>query len=404
MSGFRYAAKDRMGRSVSGVTEAIDQKSLVEALRKQELTIISVQEEKVRAKSGFFSKSRKKVKLAELVLFSRQMATMIDSGIPLVQALEILSEQIENKGFQRIMQDVKKDVAAGSSFQEALSKHPQAFSPLFISMVKAGESSGSLDSIMDRLAAYIEKTDSLMRKVRSALIYPSVVSGMAVVITLILLMKVVPVFKNIFTDFGGELPLPTQILVTISDFLIHNFILWAGATALGLVALGRFLKTSRGVWIFDNFKLKMPVFGVIIRKVAVSKFSRTLATLVKSGVPILSALEIVGKTSGNKVIENAVSKVRSSIREGENITTPLMRAKVFPPLVVRMIAVGEQTGELEKMLTKIADFYDDQVDAAVAGITSLIEPLIIAFLGIIIGTIVICMFLPIFKISTLVSG
>jgi type IV pilus assembly protein PilC len=256
---------------------------------------------------------------------------------------------------------------------------------------------------MERLALYLEKTDSLIRKVRSAMIYPMVVSFMAVVITMVLMMKVVPVFKNIFTDFGGELPLPTRILVTISDFLVHYFLLWGAVVSVGIFLLARFLRTKRGKMIFDHFKLNMPIFGTILRKVAVSKFSRTLSTLVKSGVPILTALEIVAKTSGNDVIESAVDKVRASIREGENITTPLMRTKVFPPMVVRMISVGEQTGELEKMLTKIADFYDDQVDAAVSGITSLIEPLIIAFLGVVIGGIVICMFMPIFQISTIIK-
>lgn len=401
---FRYAAKEKTGRPVNGITEATDQKALVEALRKQELIIISIKEEKKKEKAHFASKFGGKVKLGELVLFSRQMATMIDSGIPLVQALEILSEQIENKGFRAIVIEVKKDVSSGSGFHEALAKHPRAFSVLFVNMVKAGESSGALDAIMERLASYLEKTDSLIRKVRSAMIYPAVVSLMAVVITLVLMMKVVPVFKNIFADFGGKLPLPTLVLVAVSDFLIHNFLLWSGAVVVAFFAIQRFLKTEKGTVLFDSFKLNMPVFGIIMRKVAVSKFSRTLSTLVKSGVPILTALEIVAKTANNRIIESAVNKVRGSIREGENITTPLMRTKVFPPLVVRMISVGEQTGELEKMLTKIADFYDDQVDAAVSGITSLIEPLIIAFLGIVIGGIVICMFMPIFQLSTLVSN
>ena len=403
MPVFRYAAKERTGRAVSGVTEAIDQRALIEALRKQDLVIISVKEEKKKEKGGLAARFGSKIKLGELVLFSRQMATMIDAGIPLVQALEIIGEQIENRAFRTIVQEVKKDVAAGSGFHEALAKHPRAFSPLFVNMVKAGESSGALDSIMERLALYLEKTDSLIRKVRSAMIYPAVVTFMAVVITLVLMMKVVPVFKNIFADFGSELPLPTLVLVAVSDFLIHNFLLWATVAVIGFVLLVRFIRTSKGRAMADRFKLQMPVFGIILRKVAVSKFSRTHSTLVKSGVPILTALEIVGKTANNSVIESAVEKVRNSIREGENITTPLARTKVFPPLVVRMISVGEQTGELEKMLTKIADFHDDQVDATVAGITSLIEPLIIEFLGVVIGGIVICMFMPIFKISTIIS-
>ena len=404
MPNYRYTAKDKTGRSVSGVSEVPDEKTLVGMLRKQDLIIISVKLEKKKEQFNFSMKMGGKIKLGELVLFSRQLATMIDSGIPLVQALEILTEQIENKSFQAIVGEVRRDVSTGSSFYEALGKHPRAFTPLFVNMVKAGESSGALDDIMERLASYLEKTDSLVRKVKSAMVYPIVVSTMAVLITLVLMVKVVPVFKSIFADFGGKLPMPTQVLINISDFLVHSFIVWTSGTAVGIFFLIRFLKTEKGTILFDNFKLNMPVFGVIMRKVAVSKFTRTLSTLVKSGVPILNALEIVGKTAGNRIIENAVEKVRASIREGENITTPLAKSKVFPPLVVRMIAVGEQTGELEKMLTKIADFYDDQVDAAVASITSLIEPLVIAFLGIMIGGIVICMFMPIFQLSSLINS
>ena len=403
MPTFRYVAKERTGKAVNGVSEALDKKALVEALRKQDLIIVSVKEESKKNKVSALSRWGGKIKITELVLFSRQMATMIDAGIPLVQALDILSEQIDSRVFKSVVQDVKKDVENGLSLNEALAKHPRAFSALFVNMVKAGESSGALDSIMDRLALYIEKTDSLIRKVRSAMIYPIAVSIMAVLVTLILMIKVVPVFKSIFADFGSELPLPTLILVTISDFIVNNLILWSVILFVFFTVVLRLLRTQKGRVLYDRFLLRMPVFGIIMRKVAVSKFSRTLATLVKSGVPILAALEIVAKTSGNRVIESAVMNVRNSIREGETITAPLMRSKVFPPLVVRMISVGEQTGELEKMLTKIADFYDDQVDAAVAGITSLIEPLIIAFLGTVVGGIVICMFLPIFKISTIIK-
>ncbi|PIU40540.1 MAG: pilus assembly protein PilC [Candidatus Omnitrophica bacterium CG07_land_8_20_14_0_80_50_8] len=404
MAHYRYTAKDKAGREVTGVEESPDERALINLLRKRELVIISVKPEVKKERKVIRINRGRKIKLSELVLFARQLATMIDSGIPLLQGLEILSEQIEDAGFKAIIADVKKQVSTGVSFNEALAKHPNAFSPLFINMVKAGESSGALDDIMERLAAYLEKTDSLARKVKSALTYPTVVSLMAVLITLVLMTKVVPVFESIFADFGGKLPMPTQILITISHFLINFFLVWAGGVVGGVFLLRRFLHTDKGTLMFDHFKLNMPVFGVIFKKVAVSKFSRTLSTLVKSGVPILSALEIVGKTAGNKVIENAVNKVRTSIREGENITNPLAESKVFPPLVCRMISVGEQTGELEKMLSKIADFYDDQVDAAVSGITSLIEPLVIAFLGIVIGTIVICMFLPIFKLSSLASN
>jgi type IV pilus assembly protein PilC len=404
MTHFRYTAKTKAGRTLTGTADALDEKTLVELLRKQELVVMSVKIEKKKEKTALSLSFGGKIKLAELVMFSRQLATMIDSGIPLVQALEILTEQTDHRGFKTIISSVKKDVSGGSSFHEALSRHPKVFSSLFINMVKAGEFSGTLDEIMDRLAAYLEKTDSLIRKVRSALTYPIVVSLMAIGITLLMMLKIVPVFKSIFADFGGKLPLPTMVLIAISDFLIRYFFVWMGAVAAVIFFFVQFVRSDKGGLWFDHFKLNMPVFGVILRKVAVSKFCRTLATLVKSGVPILNALEIVGKTAGNRILENAVNKVRESVREGESITEPLLRSKVFPPLVVRMIAVGEQTGELEKMLSKIADFYDDQVDASVSGITSLIEPLVIAFLGIVIGTIVICMFMPIFKLASIVQS
>lgn len=399
MPSFRYHAKDPSGKTVSEVLESPDEKTLVDGLRKQGLIVISVSPEKT--KKGSDGQGWGSIKLSDLVIFTRQLATMIESGIPLVQSLDILAEQVENKRFKEIVARVKEQVSAGSGLHEALAKHPKAFSGLYVNMVKAGESSGALDDIMDRLAGYLEKTDSLIRKVRSALVYPIVVSVMAVAITLVMMLNVVPTFKSIFADFGGELPLPTQLLISISDFLIQFFVVWFVAAVTAVFLLLKYLRSEKGKAAFDAFKLKMPVFGQIFRKVAVSKFTRTLATLIRSGVPILSALEIVAKTSGNTVIEKAVEKVRISIREGETITEPLMKSRVFPPMVVRMISVGEQTGELEKMLTKIADFYDDQVDAAVSGLTSIIEPLVIAFLGVFIGGIVICMFLPIFKLSQL---
>ncbi len=350
---FRYTIKDKTGKTITAMEESLDERSLIERLRKDGNIIISVVTEttKVEKKLESTAKGGGNIKLGELVLFSRQLATMIDAGIPLVQTLEILSEQVEHKGFKAIVGSVKESVSAGASFHEALAKHPRAFSPLFVQMAKAGETSGALDDIMERLALYLEKTDHLIRKVKSAMIYPMVVCSMAVLITLVMMIKVVPVFKSIFADFGGKLPLPTMVLITISDFLVKWFLLWLACAVVAFILFQKWVRTDKGVLAFDSFKLKMPVFGLLIRKVAVSKFTRTLATLVKSGVPILGALEIVGKTSGNKIIENAINKVRVSIREGETITEPLMKSKVFPPMVVRMISVGEQTGELEKMLT-----------------------------------------------------
>jgi type IV pilus assembly protein PilC len=329
---------------------------------------------------------------------------MVYAGIPLIAALDILGEQIENKTFGEVIIDMRNNVEAGSSLSEAMAKHKNVFSGLFINMVKAGESSGMLDEILDRLAVYLEKTSALQRKIKSALVYPAVVTSMALTITLLLLLKVIPVFKGIFEGFGAELPKPTMVLIFISEVLQKYFFASVIVLIVLIVLFSRYLKTQRGRLQFDGLMLKLPVFGVLFTKVAVSKFTRTLSTLIKSGVPILSALEIVGKTSGNTVVERAIDNVRMNVREGESIAGPLSRSKLFPPMVTRMVSVGEQTGELEKMLSKIADFYDEQVDAAVSSLTSMMEPFIIAFLGIVIGSIVICMFLPIFKMTSIVSG
>jgi type IV pilus assembly protein PilC len=401
---FKYAAKDSNGKSVSGVLDVDSRANAISELRKRELIIVSVEEVKAGAASIFSFKTKQKIKLDDLVIFSRQLATMVDAGIPLVAALDILGEQIENKTFGEVIIDMRNNVEAGSSLSEAMAKHKNVFSGLFINMVKAGESSGMLDEILDRLAVYLEKTSALQRKIKSALVYPAVVTSMALTITLLLLLKVIPVFKGIFEGFGAELPKPTMVLIFISEVLQKYFFASVIVLIVLIVLFSRYLKTQRGRLQFDGLMLKLPVFGVLFTKVAVSKFTRTLSTLIKSGVPILSALEIVGKTSGNTVVERAIDNVRMNVREGESIAGPLSRSKLFPPMVTRMVSVGEQTGELEKMLSKIADFYDEQVDAAVSSLTSMMEPFIIAFLGIVIGSIVICMFLPIFKMTSIVSG
>lgn len=402
---YRYAAKDKTGKSLGGVIEALDPKTLSANLRKQGFIVISIKPEKVKETGpGLLSFGKAKIKTQELVLFSRQLATMLEAGIPLVQAFDILAEQIDSPAFRKVMQEVRREVTSGSPFHEAIRKHPEAFSPLFVNLVKAGEASGALDEIMDRLATYMEKADALNHKVKSAMNYPIVVTSMAMAITTLMLVKVVPVFKGMFADFGAQLPLPTLILVAVSEFLIKTLVFWIAGLIAGIFLFKRFIKTPKGRLWWHKLLFKLPVFGIIIQKSAVSKFTRTLATLMKSGVPILQALDIVGKSSDNGIIEQAIEYVRIHIREGENVSEPLLRTKVFPSLVVRMIAVGEQAGELEKMLNKVADFYDEQVNSAVAGLTSLIEPLIISFLGIVIGGIVICMFLPIFKMATIVTN
>lgn len=399
MPTFKYIAKENTGKTVSGVLTYSDRSLLIEALRKKGLVIISITE--TARKDPVFSFG--KVKLEDIVIFSRQLATMVDSGIPLVQALDILCEQIEKPNFKKIIAKIRDDIETGSSLSDAFSKHPAVFSPLYINMVKAGESSGALDDILDRLATYLEKTNTLQRKVKSSLIYPAVVITMALLITLVMLLKVIPTFKGIFSMLGGQLPLPTRILIAISDTIRDMFLYLVAVVIVFAFTLKKYLKTARGKANVDMLSLKIPILGQLFRKVAVAKFTRTLATLVKSGVPILVSLEIVGKTSGNAVIEKAVDSVRTGIKEGESIALPLAKSGAFPPMVVRMINVGEQTGQLEKMLGKIADFYDEQVDVAVSGLTSLIEPLIIAFLGILIGGIVIAMFLPVFKLTEIIA-
>jgi len=399
---FKYIAKDKDGKTVNGIMDSANSVALVDALRQKELTIISIEEAREKSKASM-SIGGDKASADDLVIFSRQLATMVDAGIPLVGALDALQDQMEKEGFKNIVRKVRDQVEGGLSLSEALSKQPNVFSPFFINMVRAGESSGDLDEILDRVAIYMEKTIALIRKVKSSLIYPAVVIFMAIAITTFLIIFVVPTFKSIFATIGVELPLPTQILIAISDIMRKWILLVIITLAVFIFALSRVIKTERGALAWDRMMLKLPVLGVLLRKVAVARFARTLSTLQKSGVSILTALEIVGKTSGNKVIEMAVIQTKLSIKEGESIAQPLAASKVFPPMVTRMISVGEQTGKLEEMLSKIADFYESEVDAAVSGLTSLIEPLIIAFLGIVVGGIVISMFLPIVKLIQVVA-
>jgi type IV pilus assembly protein PilC len=399
MGVFEYNAKDNNGRAVAGVIDAASETEAAEALHRKALFVISLRPARHKI-SGI---KDRRIKSDDLVIFSRQLATMIDAGIPLVQALAILGEQIENLGFRKIIANVRQDIEAGVSFCDALAKHPAIFSELYINMARAGEASGMLNEVLDRLASYLEKTASLARKIRSSLVYPAVVVTMAILITSVLLIKVVPTFKGIFEALGGQLPLPTRILIGVSDVLRHYF-LFVLVAGIGAGALfKKYISTEKGRYNFDVQKLRLPVLGILFKKVALAKFARTFATLVKSGVAALNALEIVAKTSGNKEVEQVILATRDSVRDGETISKPLSKSTVFPPMVCRMIGVGEQTGQLEKMLSKIADFYDEQVDAAVAGLTSMIEPIVIVFLGVIIGGIVIALFLPIFKITELVA-
>jgi len=398
---YKYSAKDKNGYTVAGISEGVSETEVADMLHKKELVIVSIEQAKEATKKT--EVKNKKVKLDDLVIFSRQLATMIDAGIPLVHSLGILAEQTENHNLKAVVVTVRQDIEAGMSFCDALAKHPAVFSDLFINMAKAGEASGMLDEVLDRLAAYLEKSSALIRKIRSSLVYPAVVVSMAMIITAVLLLKVVPTFKGIFDTLGGQLPLPTRILIGVSDVFRHYFVWLVGVLIILGFLFNKYISTPKGRFNFDRVKLKAPVLGALFRKLAVAKFSRTFSTLVKSGVSILNALEIVSKTSGNKVIEESVMNCSKAVRDGEPISRPLSKGGIFPPMVCRMISVGEQTGQLEKMLSKIADFYDEQVDAATSALTSMIEPLVIALLGVVIGGIVISLFLPIFKITELIS-
>jgi type IV pilus assembly protein PilC len=403
MAVFKYVAKDQSAKTISGKISAKDKDTVVEELRKRKLVVISVTESKGPAAMEFKFGVAKRVKTEDLVIFSRQLATMVDAGIPLMQSLDVLREQIRQGEFKRVIGSLHDDIEVGNSLSNSFAKYPNVFDTLYINMVKAGESSGMLNIILERLAAYLEKMSTLRRKIKSAMIYPIMVVSMAIVITAILMLKVVPTFKGIFDMLGGELPLPTRILILVSDLFSKWILYMIGSIIVISFLIGRWARTEKGSFKIDQMKLNLPVFGELFKKVAISRFSRTLSTLIQSGVPILAALEIVGKTSGNRVVENAIENVRTNVKEGESIAAPLVKSGVFPPMVTRMISVGEQTGELEKMLSKVSDFYDEQVDAAISGLTSLIEPVIIAFLGVIVGGIVISLFLPILKITQLIG-
>jgi type IV pilus assembly protein PilC len=405
MPSFKYTARNAQGKVVDGIIESPSQDVLVKMLRSQGLLVTAISQDQTKAAGGKrkFRLARTHVSLDDLIIFSRQLATMVSAGLPLIESLDVLGEQLENPILRKAVIEVRKDVEGGSTFTNALEKHPKIFDQLYISMVRAGEASGMLDGIMNQLAAYLEKSGSIRRKVKSALVYPAVVSTIAVLIIIFILIKVIPTFESIYRSFDAQLPMPTQIIVHVSRAIRKFWFIWLFGF-FGIVYLfKRYINTSKGRWQFDTFKLNMPIFGDLFRKVAVAKFTRTLSTLVRSGVNILNALEIVAKTAGNIVVENAVNKTKNSIQQGETIAGPLAQTGVFPPMVTRMIDVGEKTGALEEMLNKIAEFYEDQVDAAVAGLTSMLEPIMIAIMGVIVGGIVIAMYLPVFNMVNVVA-
>ncbi len=395
---FAYKAKDSAGKLTEGLVEAADQKGAIARLREQKLSVVEVKPS--AGKKPFF---KPKVDNKDVVIFSRQLSTLVSSGVPIVQGLSILEQQAENPAFKAVVGNLRTDIEAGLSIADAMKKHPSAFTELYVAMIKAGEVGGILDTILERLSAYLESAEQLKAKVKSALMYPIVVFSAAGLITIFLIVFVIPIFKDIFGSFGAELPFLTKIIIDLSDFLRSKILymippLWAGGWALK-----RWAKTEKGAYKLDEISLKLPVFGILLKKVAIAKFSRTLGTLIKSGVPILQGLETVAKTAGNKVIEQAIDNSRNSIKEGGRISDPLKKANIFPPMVIQMISVGEETGGLDNMLTKIADFYDQEVDTAVKGLTSMLEPLIMIILGVVIGTIVIAMFMPMFSLGDMVG-
>lgn len=404
MPVYQYVARTYQGKMVTGKSEATDESAVAKILRDQGLipTSIEVGSSRTKAEAKQPKGAGGRIKIEDIVVMSRQFATMIRAGLPLMEVLNILSEQSEKKTLKIVLKQVERDVETGSSLTEAIQKHPGVFNVFFVSMVRAGEAAGMLDSILDQVAAYLEKVASIQRKIKAAVTYPIVVSIIAMAITVFLMVKVVPVFEDIFEALEGQLPLMTQITVNISNFLRHNFLLALAILIALIIFIWQAGKTKRGRQTIDQAKLKMPIFGPLFLKVAVARFTRTLGTLIRSGVNILNALDITAKTANNVIIEAAVLRTRASIQQGESISGPLRDSLIFPPMVVRMIDVGERTGALESMLGKIADFYEDQVDAAVAGLTSLIEPLLIVFLGFVIGFIAISMFLPLFKMVEMI--
>jgi type IV pilus assembly protein PilC len=397
--------KSRKGEVQKGEMEAVNEAMVVAQLRKQGLLVSSIKE---RGKGmdmeikipGF----KPKVTTKDLVVFTRQFSTMIDAGLPLVQCLDILGKQQENKTFKELLKKVKEDVESGSTFADALKKHPRVFDELFVNLVAAGEIGGILDTIMSRLAAYIEKAFKLKKQIKSAMTYPATIVGIAVIVIGVILVFVIPAFEKMFADFGGALPAPTQIVIGISNFVQSYILVIIGFFVVLAFGLKRLYRTKKGRLRMDQLALKAPIFGTLIRKVAVAKFSRTLGTMISSGVPILDGLDIVAKTAGNKVVEKAIYDVRESISQGKTIAEPLEKSGVFPPMVCQMVGVGEQSGSIDAMLNKIADFYDDEVDDAVNNMTAMMEPLLILFLGVTVGGLVIAMYLPIFKIAGTVGG
>ncbi|HUQ18850.1 MAG TPA: type II secretion system F family protein [Gemmatimonadaceae bacterium] len=397
MGTYTYTARSFGGELKSATLEASSRDDVIAQLRRQRLSVVKIDEATQK-------KPRKgHIKMRDVVIFTRQFATMINAGLPLVQALTILAEQSQNKTLQDVTRKVVFDVESGNTVADAMAKHPNAFSPLYTNMVAAGEAGGILDTILQRLATFMEKNDALVRKVKGAMIYPGVIMSVAAIAVTVLLIFVIPVFENLFSSAGLALPLPTRIVMAMSRFLKGYWYLVISAVVVTIFAYKRYVSKPAGRLRVDRILLNVPVLGDVLRKSAVSRFTRTLGTLVSSGVSILDGLEITAKTAGNRVVQDAIMESRSSIAGGDTIAQPLKKSGVFPPMVISMISVGEQTGGLDEMLTKIADFYDDEVDAAVSNLLSLLEPAMMCFLGVVVGGMVVAMYLPIFDMINAVQ-
>jgi type IV pilus assembly protein PilC len=397
MATYVWEGRIRSGEVKKGTIEADTEDAALQRLRLEQINVTKI---KKAAKEINIPWLQGRVKEKDIVVFVRQFATMIDAGLPLVQCLDILATQTENKAFGKILADVKVGVEGGASFSEALRRHPKVFDELFVNLVAAGEVGGILDTILQRLATYIEKAMKLKRQIKGAMVYPVAVLCVAIIVVVVLLWKVIPVFENMFKDFGaGALPAPTQFVINISHGFVNNIIPITITAIVIVVGFTWAKRTKKGQYYWDAFLLRIPIIGNVLRKSVVARFTRTLGTLLSSGVPILDAMDIVAKTSGNKVVEKSIYFAREKVSEGKDVATPLSETRVFPPMVVQMIGVGEQTGAMDAMLQKIADFYEDEVDVAVEALTSLMEPVMMVFLGGIVGGLIIAMYLPIFEIA-----
>ncbi|MEW6026087.1 MAG: type II secretion system F family protein [Planctomycetota bacterium] len=398
MKEFKYTARSTTGKQTKGTVSAMNRIEATNELRKKGLNVLTIEEG--GKKGGLFSSTpSKKASTEDLVIFTRQLSTMISSGIPLLECLEVLQEQVDKPGLKLVLGEVIEKVRSGSDFSESITNYPKVFSKIYINMIKAGEASGQLDIILSRLAEYLESAQALKREIKSAMTYPVISLTLIILIVVGLMVFIIPQFEKIFKGLGINLPLPTKILMLISLIMKSYFLIWVPAIIVLIVGFMALIKTNKGEYYYHWFNLRMPVFGDLFQKVAISRFARTFSTLIKSGVPILGALEIVASTSGNRLLEDAINNAKENVRKGETLSDPLSRSKIFPPMVTRMIGIGEKSGALEQLLEKISEFYDQQVKAAVEGLTSMIEPLMIGFMGVIVGGIVIAIMMPIFEIQ-----